>query len=107
MRYMFQGCKSLTELNLEKFNTKQVTNMAGMFNGCNNLKTIYVSEYNSETNEGWTTSLVTDSVNMFVNSINLVGGNGTIYDANHLDVTYARIDTADAPGYFTNIKNKT
>ena len=107
MRCMFQGCQSLTKLSLEKFNTKQVTYMNGMFNGCNNLKTIYVSEYNSETNEGWTTSVVTNSANMFANCINLVGGNGTTYDSKNIDATYARIDTTETLGYFTDVKNKT
>ena len=31
----------------------------------------------------------------------LVGGNGSAYDPEHIDLTYARIDAADAPGYFT------
>ena len=43
---------------------------------------------------------------MFLHFTNLVGGNGTTYDASHIDTTYARIDTADTPGYFTNVKNK-
>ena len=34
MRYMFNGCSSLKELNLSNFNTNNVTNMRGMFFGC-------------------------------------------------------------------------
>ena len=31
---MFSGCSSLKELNLNNFNTNNVTNMYGMFFGC-------------------------------------------------------------------------
>jgi hypothetical protein len=39
---------------------------------------------------------------MFYNCINLVGGQGTVYDSGHTDHTYARFDDGtDAPGYLT------
>ena len=38
---------------------------------------------------------------MFSGCEKLTGGNGTKYDANHIGAEYARIDTAEAPGYFT------
>ena len=34
MGRMFSGCSSLKELNLNNFNTNNVTNMNGMFSGC-------------------------------------------------------------------------
>ena len=34
MSFMFFGCSSLKELNLNNFNTNNVTNMKGMFRGC-------------------------------------------------------------------------
>ena len=34
MSWMFNGCSSLKELNLNNFNTNNVTNMSGMFSGC-------------------------------------------------------------------------
>ena len=34
---MFYDCTSLTNLNLSNFNTQNVTNMSGMFLGCNSL----------------------------------------------------------------------
>ena len=34
MRSMFVGCSSLKELNLNNFNTNNVTDMSGMFSGC-------------------------------------------------------------------------
>ena len=39
---------------------------------------------------------------MFQNCYSLVGGAGTTYDANHIDVTYAHIDGGPSnPGYLT------
>ena len=34
MSHMFDGCSSLIELNLNNFNTNNVTNMSHMFYGC-------------------------------------------------------------------------
>ena len=34
MSYMFYGCSSLKDLNLNHFNTNNITNMSCMFNGC-------------------------------------------------------------------------
>ena len=36
MSHMFLGCSSLKELNLNNFNTNNVTDMNWMFNGCSN-----------------------------------------------------------------------
>ena len=93
MFHMFSVMK-LTELDLSNFNTSNVTNTQEMFIKCYNLKTIYVSE-------NFVTTNITNSTSMFVDDTNLVGGNGTTYDANHIDKEYARIDTAQTPGYFT------
>lgn len=41
MRSMFSGCKSLTSLDLSKFDTSRVTDMGYMFYGCNSLSTAY------------------------------------------------------------------
>jgi len=68
-----------------------VTGMSGMFEGCESLKTIYCDD-------AWNPS---SSDNMFYNCTALVGGKGTVYDANHIDKTYARPDEAGNPGYFT------
>ena len=93
---MFNGCYSLNSLNLSSFNTSNVTNMGQMFYGCENLKTIYVGD-------GWSTDQVTESDNMFAICYNLVGGQGTIFDENHVDATYAHIDEGRSnPGYFSD-----
>ena len=81
--------------------------MQGMFYQCGKLKTIYAKQYDETTNTGWTTSAVTSSDGMFELSPNLTGGNGTTYNSSYIDATYARIDTEEEPGYFTNILDKT
>ena len=92
MNYMFYYCYLLTSLDLSNFNTAKVTGMSGMFEGCESLKTIYCDDT-------WNPS---SSDNMFYNCTALVGGKGTVYDANHFDKTYARPDgLGDQPGYFT------
>ena len=38
MARMFEGCKSLANLNLSNFNTQMINNMFKMFKGCKSLK---------------------------------------------------------------------
>ena len=96
MGWMFSGCEMLTSLDVSSFNTSKVTFMYQMFNNCTNLRTIYVGS-------GWSTAAVTSSGYMFNNCTSLVGGQGTTYDANHIDKTYAHIDGGTSnPGYFTD-----
>ena len=95
MRGMFAMCESLTSLDLSNFKTDNVTDMYAMFYDCPSLQTIYVKE-------NWNMDKVTDSELMFNYCINIVGGEGTRYDGNYDDNTYARIDQGkDLPGYFT------
>ncbi len=93
---MFSDCTGLTSLDLGGFNTAKVRYMEYMFNGCSELGTIYVGS-------DWSTAAVTYSKNMFTDCLNLVGGMGTAYDANHVDATYAHIDGGPSnPGYLTD-----
>ena len=95
MSEMFDGCSSLTSLDLSGFNTANLINMPRLFNGCESLTTIYVGE-------GWSTAAVEHSNDMFYGCTNLVGGQGTTYDENHVDAEYAHIDGGPSnPGYFT------
>ncbi len=95
MGFMFSGCEMLTSLDVSQFNTSKVTEMGWMFFGCSNLTTVYVGE-------DWSTEAVMNSTQMFEYSTNLVGGQGTTYDANHVDKAYAHIDGGPSnPGYFT------
>ncbi len=101
MNCMFYQCTSLTELDLSFFDTKNVTAMEYMFSKCSNLKIIYVKELDGSGNAGWSTASIKNSNYMFLECEKIVGGNGTTYNAEHIDATYARIDTDGAPGYFT------
>ena len=102
MESMFVHQVNLEELNLSGWDTSNVKNMKYMFSGTN-LKRIYVSEK-------FNTRNVTNSTEMFARASyysglsetpTLVGGNGTNWNENYIDKTYARIDTEENPGYFT------
>ena len=58
MSLLFDHCQKLTSLDLSNFNTAKVTNMNRMFSNCSNLKTIYASDK-------FKTAAVTKSKNMF------------------------------------------
>ena len=95
MYAMFGDCEKLKTLDLSNWNTANVTDMDMMFSFCLELKTIYVGS-------GWNTDCVTESEHMFANNFLLVGGQGTAYDANHVDANYAHLDGGpDNPGYFS------
>ena len=103
MSYMFYRCESLNTLDLASFDTHNVTDMAQMFAYCRKLQTIYVVGYN------WNLSKVTSSNMMFVQCTSLKGGVSTVYDSEHNDATYARVDRGKwtSPGYFTESSIKT
>ena len=94
MANMFRDCSALTSLDISSFNTGKVTDMRYMFLNCSSLKTIYCDD-------NWSTSSA-KSKEMFEGCSSLVGGNGTVFDSNVIDNTYARPDGGtSAPGYFT------
>ena len=100
MNGMFAYCSSLTSIDLSSFNTSKVTDMGGLFAECSNLETIYVDEAR------WSTAAVTSENNgngaLFYNCGPLVGGNGTAYyDTYKEDLDYARVDKPGQPGYLT------
>ena len=45
---MFSGCSALTTLNLQNFNTQNVTNMLGMFSGCSALTSLDLQHFNTQ-----------------------------------------------------------
>ena len=57
MSFMLNGCSSLKELNLNNFNTNNITKMSGMFSGCLSLKELNLNNFN--------TNNVNDMHNMF------------------------------------------
>ncbi|GEM_PF-2183831 len=93
MSRMFCNCSSLTEIDLNSFDMSSATNIAGMFAGCVNLKTIYC-------NRDWS---AINSESVFLNCTSLVGGNGRQYDMFHASSAFARPDTPEHEGYFTAI----
>ena len=97
MNDMFPRCYKLTSLDLSKYDISKVTEMNEMFRSSSALKTIYVGD-------GWKMSdmALNYSRDVFKDCISLVGGQGTTYDAAHVDADYAHIDGGpDNPGYFT------
>ena len=64
MENMFNGCKSLSELDVSGFDTSSVTNMNGMFYVCESLLELNVSD--------WDTGNVTDMSFMFYECKNLM-----------------------------------
>ena len=94
MNRMFAMCRGLVGVNLSSFDTSNVTDMEAMFAGCTSLTTVIVGDK-------WSTDKVTSGDNMFNGCTSIVGGNGTTYDENHIDPSYARIDKEGQPGYFT------
>ena len=87
MSLLFNNCQKLTSLDLSNFNTAKVTNMNKMFSNCSNLKTIYASDK-------FTTAAVTESKNMFLGCSSLSGD--IDWSDKAVDKTYAKIDG----GYF-------
>ena len=96
MSGMFYYCSSLTSLDLSSWDTKNVTTFSGygvgttgMFVGCSNLETIYVSER-------WSTASATGSTSEIFNGChNLVGA--VAYEDGNNSIDYANYET----GYLT------
>ena len=120
MRNMFRNCESLKELDLSGFDTANVTDMSSMFNSCRFLKKLNLSHFDLSkvdtayemfandtflrtiyVSDTWNLKALKFSAKMFADCDSLIGGNGTVYSDEHIDSEYARIDTADAPGYLT------
>ena len=120
MAVMFQRCDSLKTLNISNFDTSNVTDMRYMFGSCYNLETIYLGSFSTKraiyiynmfrlcsslktiyVNNDFEIAEGANSKYMFLDAKNIVGGNGTTYNNSYTNATYARIDTEETPGYFT------
>ena len=98
MSEMFDGCESLTSIDLRTFSIAKVDNLASMFSNCKELTTIYC-------NDDWSSSWAS-SMGLFYNCKKLKGGKGTEYIYKDIDIgsdiVYARPDgLGGEPGYFT------
>ena len=89
MGSMFEGCTSLTSLDLSHFDTQKVTEMSKMFYSCSNLAAIYASDK-------FVLSAVTSDADMFAGCEKLKGD--IAFDASSVDKTYAK----NKNGYFLN-----
>ncbi len=97
MARMFAVCETISTLDLRSFVTNRVTDMSEMFIGCTNIEKILAST-------NFTTNNVTSDTNMFLYCIKINGGSGTVYDSNHIDKLYARLDGVNnLNGYFWNV----
>ena len=67
---MFSGCSSLKVLNLNNFNTNNVTDMSSMFNGCSSLKELNLNNFNTNnvTNMSYMFSKCTDELKLKLKS---------------------------------------
>ena len=88
MSSLFDHCQKLTSLDLSNFNTAKVTNMNRMFSNCSNLKAIYASDK-------FKTAAVTKSENMF-SYCNSLSGDIDWTSDKATDKTYAKT----GGGYF-------
>ena len=92
MTSMFSGCTSLEKIDLGCFYTASLEKMSNMFEGCSALSKI-------KAGTGFVTDSVTEGADVFKNCTSLVGGEGTRYDENNIDYTYAKMDGGNAdPG---------
>lgn len=85
----------LTTIDMSSMDLSHVVVTDGMFQGNDMLKTVYC---NSDCSAS---TALTSSSNMFNGCTRIVGGNGTTYDASHIDASYARPDAVGSKGYFT------
>ena len=108
---MFEGCSKLKTVNLSHFKTgsTQAVSTKNMFKDCAKLETIFAKNPDDIDStekcfcylKNNSKSTISGGAGMFTGCTSLVGGNGTVYNANKLDATFAVVDTTDHPGYFT------
>ncbi|MBR3288300.1 MAG: BspA family leucine-rich repeat surface protein [Lachnospiraceae bacterium] len=105
---MFGDCSSITSIDISSFSSAGLeddgngyndTSIDSMFYACSSLRTIYASDSFDITFDSSYTYVSGDDI--FTDCVQLVGGNGTRYNENHVGAEYARIDAAGTPGYFT------
>ena len=96
MSGMFVFCGNLISLDITSFDFSNVVDISNMFYSALNLQTIYCNEDLSKAHK------LENYENLFALCLNLTGGAGTAFDAEHTsDLSYARVDALGTPGYFT------
>ena len=85
--YMFDGCSSLTNINLSNFNTQNVKDMSCMFYGCSSLTNINLSNFN--------TNNVKDMSHMFSGCSSLTNINLSNFNTNNVNNMCGMFDGCD------------
>ena len=122
MAEMFMGCESLEVIDLSSFKTKKVTTMQSMFKNCKSLLSLDLTSFkfdnvvdvtsmfqNCESlleilcTADLTKGKITKSSYMFADCSQLSGDQGTTYQGNPNDNTYAHLDGGTSnKGYFSS-----
>ena len=103
---MFQACENLKSIDVSKWDLSSLKQISfrrdGIFRNCTSLVRIYATA-----GTDWNGLELENSRYAFMGCTSLVGGSGTLFDSEHEDVAYARIDGgAGNPGYFTDVREK-
>ncbi len=125
IRYICNACPNLVSVDMSGVNATGITDINASFQACYALETVDISGLsgtieacaNAFSNTSNGADMVIETIyananldcsqataysNMFRACASLVGGAGTVYDANHIGRDYARIDNPPSePGYFT------
>ena len=91
---MFWGMNVCEFVDMRNMGNSNLVNINNFIGECWALKRVYVGEK-------WITKTYSNVSNSFRNDYVLVGGNGTVFNSNYTDKTYAKIDKPGEPGYFT------
>lgn len=94
MRYAFNGCSLLAELDLRGLDPSTLTDLFYAFAGCSALTTIYADST-------WALPSTASGSGTFYNCRSLVGGNGTAYSTSAYGYARMVIDRAGQAGYLT------
>ena len=84
MNFMFKGCSSLTSLNLRNFDTSNVTGMYCMFDGCSSLTSLDLSSFN--------TANVTEMTCMFEHCESLTSLNLRSFNTTNVTTMYSMFE---------------
>ena len=93
MLNMFNGCSSLTSLDVSHFDTSNVTSMGNMFNGCSSLTSLDVSRFNTSnvTTMGSMFNSCSSLTSLDLSSFNMgddLNANGFLYSCKGLKDLY-------------------
>lgn len=95
MRFTFNSCSALAELDMRGFDPGSLTNVDYLFGSCSALKTVLVDA-------GWTLPKSgLSGMSTFYNCKAIVGGNGTTFNSSKTGYAMMRVDTAAVTGYLT------